>query len=136
MWRARSVTPGGWSATSQTGTGRRRRRRNLESDPQKEEEWWYKPDQPEKAKPTIEELMVTLERMKQAQQGVPRGLVLKQGAALVFVIINAGFLYANITNSAAGYIAAYILPLSALLIDYFLVVAEITKIDRGEKKTE
>jgi len=105
----------------------------LESD-SREEEWWAKPDQPEETKPTVEELMLKLERMKQAQQGIPRGLVLKQGAALVFIIVNVWFLYANISSPAAGYIAAYMLPLSALLLDYFLVVAELKKIAKGEKK--
>ncbi|OGN91081.1 MAG: hypothetical protein A2Z70_00755 [Chloroflexi bacterium RBG_13_48_17] len=103
-----------------------------EEPPQAEEiPWWEKTPNKEASR---EKLIEQIKAMQYAQRGIPRGLVLKQGAALVFILINAGFLYSNLTTPAAGYIAAYMLPLSALLIDYFLVVAELKKIARGEKK--
>jgi len=95
-----------------------------------EDKWWEKDPDP---KASREHLFEQIKTMQRAQQGIPKGLVLKQGAALIFIIINLWFLYANISNHAAGYIAAYMLPLSALLLDYFLVVAELKKIARGEK---
>jgi len=95
-----------------------------------EDKWWEKDPDPEASR---ERLFEQIKTMQRAQQGIPKGLVLKQGAALIFIIINLWFLYANISNHAAGYIAAYMLPLSALLLDYFLVVAELKKIARGEK---
>jgi len=96
-----------------------------------EDKWWEQEPDTEASR---ERLFEQIKNMQQAQQGIPKGLVLKQGAALVFIIVNVWFLYANISNSAAGYIAAYMLPVSVLLLDYFLVVAELKKIARGEKK--
>ena len=124
---------------------------NHQKNQNEEEDWWSKQPQPTTESPTIteedkwwekepdpeasrERLFEQIKTMQRAQQGIPKGLVLKQGAALVFIIVNIWFLYANISNHAAGYIAAYMLPLSALLLDYFLVVAELKKIARGEKK--
>jgi len=102
----------------------------IETPITEEDKWWEKDPDPEASR---ERLFEQIKTMQRAQQGIPKGLVLKQGAALVFIIINLWFLYANISNHAAGYIAAYMLPLSALLLDYFLVVAELKKIARGEK---
>lgn len=96
-----------------------------------EDKWWEQEPDTEASR---ERLFEQIKNMQQAQQGIPKGLVLKQGAAIVFIIVNVWFLYANISNSAAGYIAAYMLPVSVLLLDYFLVVAELKKIARGEKK--
>ena len=96
-----------------------------------EDKWWEKEPDTEASR---ERLFDQIKAMQHAQQGIPKGLVLKQIAALAFIIINIWFLYANMSSPAAGYIAGYMLPLSALLLDYFLVVAELKKIAIGEKK--
>ena len=64
--------------------------------PKKEEqelEWWEKPDAPLDKKPTEGELMKQIERMRIAQKGIPKGLILKQLIALIFIVVNGGLLY-------------------------------------------
>ena len=97
-------------------------------------DWWDRPDEPEQPKPTVEELMTRMERMRQAQEGIPKGLLFKQFFALVYIVINVIFMYSNMNSSFMGYVAAYMVPLILLLIDYFLVIASLKKIARGEPK--
>ena len=107
---------------------------------EKEDPWQgYDPNAPaeeESPEQRVRALEQWVWEMQQAQKAVPKILVLKQGAALAFILVNLWFLYTNMGSSVAGYIAAYMLPLSALLLDYFLVVAELKRIAAGKKKNE
>lgn len=97
-------------------------------------EWWEEPDQPENPQPTVDELLVRMERMKLAYQGIPRGLLFKQFVALVYVGINAVLMYVSIQSPYAIYVAIYSIFLIIVLLDYFLVVGQLKKIARGEEK--
>jgi len=97
-------------------------------------EWWEQPDQPEEPKQSIEELLVRMERMKLAYQGIPRGLLFKQFVALFYVGINAVLMYVSIQSPYAIYVAIYSVFLIIVLLDYFLVIGQLKKIARGEEK--
>ena len=96
-----------------------------------EDDWWNK-DKPEKPKPSEEELIEKIERMKVIERNLPKGLLFKQFAAIVYVIINAIFMYANIRSNYIGYVAVYMIPLTVMILDYILVVGSLKKIARGE----
>jgi len=101
---------------------------------EKDIEWWEEPDQPEESKPTREEILVKLERMKLAYQGIPRGLLFKQFFALVYVGVNVVLMYVSIQSRYAIYVAIYSVFLIIVLLDYFIVVGQLKKIARGEEK--
>ncbi len=93
--------------------------------------WWEKTPDKEASR---EKLIEQIKAMQYAQRSLPRGLILKQFAALIFIIINAVFMYVNINSKSVGYIAAYMVPLIIVLIDYFNVVQRLKQIATGEKK--
>lgn len=99
---------------------------------QEQEDWWNKPAEPKKPKPTVDELIGKIEQMRRAQAGIPKGLVLMQGLALVFIIINIVFMYANISHPMALIIAVYMVPSTMLLFHYLLVIRQLKLVARGE----
>jgi len=103
------------------------------TEEQKDPEWWEQPNQPEEPKQTVEGLLVKMERMKLAYQGIPRGLLFKQFFALTYVVINIVFMYVSLKLPSAPYVAIYMVPLIIVLLDYFLVVGQLKKIAKGEK---
>ena len=90
-----------------------------------------------KEKPTPEKLAEITEIHKvpllEKPKGIPGWMWILQGISLIYIVINVGFLYANITDQAAGLIAAYMLPLTVLLLFLIYTVGELKKIARGEK---
>jgi len=96
----------------------------------KEIPWWLRKPNLETPK---EELIEQIKAMQQAHRGIPKWLVFKQVIALGFIVINVAFMYVSIGDRAGGYIAAYMVPLTLLLIDYFLVIRELKLIAAGTK---
>ena len=108
--------------------------RSSASNDELEEKWWEKPDEEEEEhKPTVEELLEKIERLRLAQRNVPKGLLFKQFLALVYVTVNAIFMYVSIRSPSAGYIAAYMVPLTILMLDYFVKLGELKRIAMGEE---
>ena len=105
--------------------------------PKKEEqelEWWEKPDAPPDKKPTEGELMKQIERMRIAQRGIPKALILKQLAALMFILINGGLLYSSIGKPLSTWVYIYTLPSILILFDYLFTVRTLRKLAEGEEK--
>jgi len=105
---------------------------------EKKDPWeGYDPDAPRKEPPPPEEIVKMLEKridLLKTQRGVPGWMLALQAAAIIYIVVNTWFLYANITNRAAGYIAAYMLPLTVLLFFFIYAIGELKKIARDEKK--
>ena len=97
----------------------------------------FNPDAPPKEKPKPEELEKIVETHKdkwmKKTSSVPGWMWILQGIAVLYIIVNIGFLYASISNPAAGYIAAYMIPLTMLLFFFIYAVGELKKAARGEK---
>jgi len=101
---------------------------------QEEKDWWNRPAEPKKPKPTIDELMNQIEKMRLAQEGIPKILIFMQFIALVLITINMVFIYTNLTHPMAFYIAIYMIPLTLILVHYLLVIRQLKLIARGEEK--
>jgi len=105
--------------------------------PKKEEqelEWWEKPDAPPDKKPTEGELMKQIERMRIAQRGIPKALILKQLAALMFILINGGLLYSSIGKPLSTWVYLYTIPSIIILLDYLFTVRTLRKLAEGKEK--
>ena len=105
--------------------------------PKKEEqelEWWEKPDAPPDKTPTQGELMKQIERMRIAQKGIPKALILKQLAALMFILINGGLLYSSIGKPLSTWVYIYTLPSILILFDYLFTVRTLRKLAEGDEK--
>ena len=100
--------------------------------PQSEEEvpWWERKPDPEANKETLIQQIEALQRVKSR---VPAWMWLLQGAALVYLVVNVAFMYSSLSSPAAGYVAAYMVPLSALLLLYIYTIGELKKHVKGEK---
>lgn len=95
-----------------------------------DENWWER-EEVEKPKLTTEELLSRLERLEVIQKNIPKGLLFKQFLALIYVVVNAIFLYANIRSRYIGYVAIYMIPITVILLDYFLAIGSLKKIAKG-----
>lgn len=105
--------------------------------PKKEEqklEWWEQPDAPPDKKPTQGELMKQIEKMRIAQKGIPKGLVLKQLIALIFIVVNGGLLYSAIGKPLSTWVYLYTLPSILILFDYLFTVRTLRKLAEGDEK--
>ncbi len=106
--------------------------------PKKEEdqelEWWEKPDAPPGKKPTPEELMKQIEKMRVAQKGTPKSLLLKQVLAFVFIVINGALLYSSIGQTLSIWVYLYTIPIILILFDYLFTVRTLIKLAEGEEK--
>lgn len=98
----------------------------------------FNPDAPLKEKPKPEELAQIVETHKdqllEKPGVVPGWMWVLQFFAVLYIIVNTGFLYASITSPASGYVAAYMIPLTVLLFFFIYAVGELKKNARGEKK--
>ena len=96
------------------------------------------PHAPLKEKPSKEELAQIVEphndQMLEKPGSVPGWMWILQGISIIYIVVNIGFLYANITNQMAGIVAAYMLPLTMLLFFLIYTVGELKKIARGKKR--
>ena len=102
--------------------------------PKKEEqelEWWEKPDAPPDKKPTEGELIKQIERMRIAQRGTPKGLIVKQLIALIFIVVNGGLLYSAIGKPLSTWVYIYTLPSILILFDYLFTVRTLRKLAEG-----
>jgi len=72
--------------------------------------------------------------MHLVQEVIPRWYYFKQFVAIVYFLINLGFMYVSLSSRAVGYIAVYMIPLTLILVDYFLVIAQLKQAIKGEKK--
>ena len=105
--------------------------------PKKEEqelEWWEKPDAPPDKTPTQGELMKQIEQMRIAQRGIPKALVIKQLAALTFIVINGGLLYSAIGKPLSTWVYLYTIPSIIIFFDYLFTVRTLRKLAEGEEK--
>ena len=105
--------------------------------PKKEEqelEWWEKPDAPPDKTPTQGELMKQIEQMRIAQKGIPKALVIKQLAALMFIVINGGLLYSAIGKPLSTWVYLYTIPSIIIFFDYLFTVRTLRKLAEGEEK--
>lgn len=103
--------------------------------PKKEDqelEWWEKPDAPLDKKPTEGQLMRQIEKMRIAQKGIPKGLILKQLIALIFIVVNGGLLYSAIGKPLSTWVYLYTLPSILILFDYLFTVRTLRKLAEGE----
>jgi len=98
----------------------------------------YDPTAPVKPKPEPEQMKEAVVAVVPAtaliKPSAPGWMWILQGIAVLYIIVNTGFLYASISNPAAGYIAAYMIPSTVLLFFFIYTVGELKKIARGEKK--
>ena len=101
---------------------------------QEELEWWEQPDAPPDKTPTQGELMRQIEKMRGAQRGIPKGLILKQLAALVFIVINGGLLYSSIGKPLSTWVYLYTIPSIIIFFDYLFTVRTLRKLAEGEEK--
>jgi len=97
-------------------------------------EWWEKPDAPEDKIPTQGELLKQIERMRIAQRGIPKALILKQLIALIFIVLNGGILYTAIGKPLSTWVYIYTLPSILILFDYLFTVRTLRKLAEGEQK--
>jgi len=97
-------------------------------------EWWQQPDAPLEKKPTEQDLMKQIERMMIAQRGIPKALILKQLAALVFIVVNGGLLYSAIGKPLSEWVYLYTIPSIMIYLDYLFTVPTIRKIAEGKEK--
>ena len=101
---------------------------------EKELEWWEKPDALPDEIPTEGELLAQIEKMRIAQRGIPKGLILKQFFALVFIVINGGLLYSSIGQPLSTWVYLYTIPSIILLLDYLFAVRTLRKVAEGKEK--
>jgi len=114
-----------------------KRIKSLFHRPKKEEqelEWWEQPDAPQDKKPTEGELMKQIERMRIAQRGIPKALILKQLIALTFIVVNGGLLYSAIGKPLSTWVYIYTLPSILILFDYLFTVRTLRKLAEGKEK--
>jgi len=114
-----------------------KRIKSLFHRPKKEEqelEWWEQPDAPQDKKPTEGELIKQIEVMRLAQRGIPKGLILKQLAALVFIVINGGLLYSAIGKPLSEWVYLYTIPSIMIYLDYLFTVRTLRKLAEGKEK--
>ena len=97
-------------------------------------EWFQKPDAPQAKKPSQDDLLEQIERMRIAQRGIPKALILKQLAALVFIVINGGLLYSSIGKPLSTWVYLYTIPSIIILLDYLFTVRTIRKLAEGKEK--
>ena len=97
-------------------------------------EWWEKPDAPPDKTPTPEELIKQIETMRRAQKGIPKALILKQLAALVFIVVNGGLLYSAIGKPLSEWVYLYTIPSIMIYLDYLFTVRTIRKLAEGKEK--
>ena len=100
-----------------------------ETKSDKEIPWWDRKPDPEASK---EQLLKQIEEIQVARKAVPRLLLFKQTASIIYLIINILFLYTSLNTQAEFYVAIYMVPLSIVLIDYILVVKTIKDRATGE----
>lgn len=100
--------------------------------PQSEEEqpWWEKKPDPGASKETLVEQIEALQRVKAR---VPAWMWLLQGCTIIYLVANTMFMYSSLGNPAIGYVAAYMVPLSALLLLYIYAIGELKKHVKGER---
>lgn len=99
---------------------------------QEQEDWWNRPGEPKKPKPSADELMDQINKMRLAQEGIPKGLVFMQFIALVFITINAIFMYSNVSHPMAIAIAVYMVPSTMLFIHYLMIIRQLKQIAKGK----
>lgn len=97
-------------------------------------EWWEKPDALPDEIPTQGELMKQIEKMRIAQRGIPKALILKQLIALIFIVVNGGLLYSAIGKPLSTWVYLYTLPSILILFDYLFTVRTLRKLAEGEEK--
>lgn len=93
--------------------------------------WWERTPDPEA---TRDRLIEQIEAMQTYHREVPKSLFIKQGVALVYIVVNLLFMYSNISNSHVGYIGAYMIPQLIIFMDYFLVVKKLKDSYKQEEK--
>jgi len=101
---------------------------------EQELEWWEKPDAPPDKKPTQDELIKKIEKMRVAQKGTPKSLLLKQVLAFVFIVVNGGLLYSSIGKPLSIWVYLYTIPIILILFDYLFTVRTLIKLAEGEEK--
>jgi len=79
----------------------------MEKTEEKELEWFEQPDPLPEEPRTEYDLMKQIETMRLAQKGIPKALILKQLAALVFIVINGGLLYSAIGKPLSEWVYLY-----------------------------
>ena len=98
----------------------------------------YDPTTPLKPKPEPKQMKDAIAAVAPAttmiKPSAPSWMWVLQGIAILYIVVNTGFLYASITSPAAGYIAAYMIPLTMLLFFFIYAVGELKKTARGAKK--
>ena len=67
-------------------------------------------------------------------RSAPGWMWVAQFAAIAYILVNVGFMYTSWRSPAAGYVAAYMLPLTVLLLLLIAAMAEWKKQYTGEEK--
>ena len=98
----------------------------------------YDPSAPLKPKPNQEQLSeatATIDFTPATEPRVPGWLWLTQAIAITYILVNVLFVIGLIAarNSSTGIVAAYMLPLTVLLLLLIYAIGELKKIARGEK---
>lgn len=106
----------------------------MREEKDQDSDWWNKPDAPPEEKPTQEELIKQIEKMRIAQKGIPKALLLKQILALSFILINGGLLYSSIGKPLSTWVYLYTIPIILILFDYLFTVRTLRKLAEGEEK--
>ena len=106
---------------------------NNEKETQQEVSWWDRPADPNASK---EQLLEQIEQIQLARKRVPKMLLFKQGTALIYLATNLGILYMSIGTLVMGYIGAYMMPISIVLMDYLLIIRDLKKKAIGEQQND
>ena len=87
------------------------------------------PEAPPKEKPKPEEMADMMksqaDTMLEPQKASSGWMWVLQGCAIIYILINVGFMIAEWSSPAAGYIMAYMLPLTTLLLLLIYVVGKL-----------
>jgi len=106
----------------------------MEKTEEKELEWYEQPDAPPEEPRTEYDLMKQIETMRLAQKGIPKALILKQLAALVFIVVNGGLLYSAIGKPLSEWVYLYTIPSIMIYLDYLFTVRTLRKLAEGKEK--
>lgn len=95
-----------------------------------EDAWWLREPKTEESH---EKLIEQIKAIQIAQRGIPRWMIFAQFFAMLYIVVDIWFLYANITHSSAMIIGAYMIPLIFVLIHYIFILGQLKQIARGKK---
>ena len=94
---------------------------------EKDLEWWEQPDAPTEEKPTQDALLKQIERMRIAQKGIPKALLLKQVLAFFFIVINGALAYSSIGSPLGIWVYLFTIPIILILFDYLFMLRTLKK---------